>query len=114
MRAGETLEAVDTFIFIVMANGITYGINFPFRDSRQGDYLELTELESQEIKADLIQLLLTSCTTIGFNIDKCKKEIELSYKSIELSNEFIIINKEKEARGRYKIPYIVKLLGKRS
>ena len=42
-----------------MAEGITYGLNFPFRDSRRGDYLELTELESQEIKADLIHLLLT-------------------------------------------------------
>jgi phage baseplate assembly protein W len=42
-----------------MAEGITYGLNFPFRDSRQGDYLELTELEAQEIKADLIHLLLT-------------------------------------------------------
>jgi phage baseplate assembly protein W len=42
-----------------MADGITYGINFPFRDSRRGDYLELTELEAQEIKADLIHLLLT-------------------------------------------------------
>lgn len=42
-----------------MADGITYGINFPFRNSRRGDYLELTEFESQEIKADLIHLLLT-------------------------------------------------------
>jgi phage baseplate assembly protein W len=42
-----------------MANGITYGINFPFRDSLRGDYLQLTELESEEIKADLIHLLLT-------------------------------------------------------
>lgn len=42
-----------------MAEGITYGINFPFRDSRRGDYLELTEFEAQEIKADLIHLLLT-------------------------------------------------------
>ena len=42
-----------------MADGITYGLNFPFRDSRKGDYLELTELEAQEIKADLIHLLLT-------------------------------------------------------
>ena len=42
-----------------MANGVTYGINFPFRDSRRGDYLELTEFQSQEIKADLIHLLLT-------------------------------------------------------
>ena len=42
-----------------MANGITYGINFPFRDSKRGDYLQLTEFEAQEIKADLIHLLLT-------------------------------------------------------
>ena len=42
-----------------MANGTTYGINFPFRDSNKGDYLELTQLQSQEVKADLIHLLLT-------------------------------------------------------
>ena len=42
-----------------MANGTTYGLNFPFRDSLRGDYLQLTELEAQEIKADLIHLLLT-------------------------------------------------------
>ena len=42
-----------------MADGITYGINFPFRNSVKGDYLELTELQSQEVKADLIHLLLT-------------------------------------------------------
>jgi phage baseplate assembly protein W len=42
-----------------MANGVTYGINFPFRDSLRGDYLQLTELQSEEIKGDLIHLLLT-------------------------------------------------------
>jgi phage baseplate assembly protein W len=42
-----------------MANGVTYGINFPFRDSIKGNYLQLTELQSEEIKADLIHLLLT-------------------------------------------------------
>jgi len=42
-----------------MADGTTYGINFPFRDSMRGDYLELTQLQSQEVKADLIHLLLT-------------------------------------------------------
>ena len=42
-----------------MADGTTYGLNFPFRESRKGDYLQLTEFESQEIKADLIHLLLT-------------------------------------------------------
>ncbi len=42
-----------------MADGKTYGINFPFRDSNKGDYLLLTEYENDEIKADLIHLLLT-------------------------------------------------------
>ena len=42
-----------------MANGVTYGINFPFRDSRRGDYLELTQLADQQVKSDLIHLLLT-------------------------------------------------------
>lgn len=42
-----------------MANGITYGINFPFNDSPRGDYLLLTEFESQQIRSDLIHLLLT-------------------------------------------------------
>lgn len=42
-----------------MADGITYGIDFPFRDSVRGDYLRLTQYESEEVKADLIHLLLT-------------------------------------------------------
>lgn len=42
-----------------MADGTTYGIYFPFRNSTRGDYLALTEFESEEIKADLIHLLLT-------------------------------------------------------
>lgn len=42
-----------------MAGGRTYGINFPFRDSLKGDYLQLTETVAQEIKADLIHLILT-------------------------------------------------------
>ena len=42
-----------------MADGTTYGLNFPFRDSERGDYLELTQFQQQEIKADLIHLLLT-------------------------------------------------------
>jgi hypothetical protein len=37
-----------------MADGITYGLYFPFRNSTQGDYLALTEFESEEIKSDLI------------------------------------------------------------
>ena len=42
-----------------MAEGTTYGLFFPFQDSRRGDYLALTEYEAQEIRSDLIHLLLT-------------------------------------------------------
>ena len=42
-----------------MADGITYGINFPFRDSLTGEYLQLTQYQKDEIRADLIHLLLT-------------------------------------------------------
>lgn len=42
-----------------MADGVTYGLNFPFRDSLRGDYLQLTDYRAQQIRSDLIHLLLT-------------------------------------------------------
>lgn len=42
-----------------MANGKTYGLTFPFRDSFNGRYLDLTDTSDEEIRSDLIHLLLT-------------------------------------------------------
>jgi len=42
-----------------MANGKTYGVTFPFRDSFDGKYLDLTDFEDQEVRSSLIHLLLT-------------------------------------------------------
>ena len=42
-----------------MANGKTYGIAFPFNSSTDGDYLKLTQTANDEIRTDLIHLLLT-------------------------------------------------------
>ena len=42
-----------------MAEGITYGLEFPFVDSTQGDYLALTETQFQQIRSDLLHLILT-------------------------------------------------------
>lgn len=42
-----------------MANGFTYGINFPFRDSYKGDYLSLSQDGDEEVRSNLIHLLLT-------------------------------------------------------
>ena len=38
---------------------VTYGIDFPFRDSLQGDYLKMTLTPEREVRGNLIHLLLT-------------------------------------------------------
>jgi phage baseplate assembly protein W len=42
-----------------MADGITYGIIFPFRQSVTGKYLALSEETDEEIRSNLVHLLLT-------------------------------------------------------
>jgi phage baseplate assembly protein W len=42
-----------------MANGVYININYPFRDSPKGFFLDLTETDNRAIKADLLHLLLT-------------------------------------------------------
>jgi len=38
---------------------VTYGIDFPFRDSQKGDFLSMTEIPEKEVRANLVHLLLT-------------------------------------------------------
>jgi phage baseplate assembly protein W len=42
-----------------MANGRFININYPFKDSPKGFFLDLTERDAKAIKADLLHLLLT-------------------------------------------------------
>jgi phage baseplate assembly protein W len=42
-----------------MAKGVTYGVNFPFTDSIKGDYISLSQNPDQEIRSNLLHLLLT-------------------------------------------------------
>ena len=42
-----------------MADGKTYGINFPFQDSKDGKYLSLSQTADEEIRTDLLHLILT-------------------------------------------------------
>ena len=42
-----------------MANGKTYGLTFPFVDSFDGKYLDLTDFPAEEVRSNLIHLLLT-------------------------------------------------------
>lgn len=49
----------NTLYLYNMANGRTYGIQFPFNDSREGKYLELTQQSDSEVRTDLVHLILT-------------------------------------------------------
>ena len=42
-----------------MADGITYGLTFPFRDSFDGKYLDLSNYNDEEIRSNLVHLILT-------------------------------------------------------
>jgi phage baseplate assembly protein W len=42
-----------------MANGKYININYPFKDSHKGFFLDLNDEDSQAIKADLLHLILT-------------------------------------------------------
>ncbi len=42
-----------------MVDGLTYGLTFPFRDSFDGKYLDLSDYNEQEIRSNLIHLLLS-------------------------------------------------------
>ena len=38
---------------------VTYGVDFPFRDSLEGKFVKMTASPEREIRANLIHLLLT-------------------------------------------------------
>jgi phage baseplate assembly protein W len=38
---------------------VTYGIDYPFRDSQKGQFLKMTESPEREVRANLIHLILT-------------------------------------------------------
>ncbi len=42
-----------------MANGITYGINFPFRLSQYGYYFDMSDTTDEEVRSALLHLILT-------------------------------------------------------
>jgi phage baseplate assembly protein W len=49
-----------------MANGITYGISFPFLDSYVGKYLDCSDTPDEEIRNNLVHLLLSKKGTRYF------------------------------------------------
>ena len=52
-------KIIFTLYLCNMAKALTYGINFPFRDSYDGKFLDLSDTKREEIRSNLIHLLLT-------------------------------------------------------
>ena len=44
----------------IMANGKYININYPFKDSHKGFFLDLNDQDNQAVKADLLHLILTT------------------------------------------------------
>lgn len=66
-----------------MANGTTYGINFPFRNSLDGRYLDLSDTPEEELKTDLIHLLLTRKGTRYFLPDFGTRLLEYIFEPLD-------------------------------
>ena len=66
-----------------MANGVTYGINFPFRDSFDGRFLDLSSTIEEEIRTDLIHLLLTRKGTRYFLPDFGTRLLEYIFEPLD-------------------------------
>ncbi len=86
-----------------MALGNTYGINFPFADSQTGKYLFLTQTADEEIRTDLIHLLLTRKGTRYFLPDFGTRLYEFIFEPLD-GQTFEAIKIEIEEAVRKYIP----------
>jgi phage baseplate assembly protein W len=62
-----------------MANGKFININYPFKDSPNGFFLDLTNVDNKAIKADLLHLLLTRKGQRLYNPDFGTRLLEYIY-----------------------------------
>lgn len=62
-----------------MANSVFININYPFKNSPKGFFLDLTETDNKAIKADLLHLLLTRKGQRLYNPDFGTRLLEYIY-----------------------------------
>jgi phage baseplate assembly protein W len=86
-----------------MADGITYGINFPFRQSQVGKYLSLSQTPDEEIRTDLVHLLLTRKGTRYYLPDFGTRLYEFIFEPID-GDTFDVIRTEIEEAVKKYIP----------
>lgn len=79
----------------------TYGIDFPFRDSFKGDYLNLTQTPEREVRANLIHLLLTRKGTRYYLPDFGTRIYEYIFDQNDSTSWSLIEEEVREAIKKY-------------
>lgn len=80
---------------------VTYGIDFPFRNSFKGDYLNMTETPEREVRANLIHLILTRRGTRYFLPDFGTRIYEYIFEPNDLVTWGIIEDEIRESIKKY-------------
>lgn len=84
-----------------MANGITYGLTFPFSQSFQGKYLGTTNTSDDEIRSNLIHLLLTRKGTRYFLPDFGTRLYEYIFEPLDGPTFSDIEGEIRDSVGKY-------------
>jgi phage baseplate assembly protein W len=84
-----------------MANGVTYGIYFPFQDSMEGRYLMPTQTTNDEIRSNLIHLLLTRKGTRYFLPDFGTRLYEYIFEPLDGPTFSDIESEIRDSVGQY-------------
>jgi phage baseplate assembly protein W len=84
-----------------MANGLTYGLTFPFSQSYQGKYLGTTETSDNEIRSNLVHLLLTRKGTRYFLPDFGTRLYEYIFEPLDGPTFSDIESEIRDSVGRY-------------
>lgn len=82
---------------------VTYGIDYPFRDSEKGDFLSMTQSPEREVRANLIHLILTRKGTRYYLPDFGTRMYEYIFEQND-SVTFSLIEEEIREGARKYIP----------
>jgi len=89
-----------------MAEGFTYGVDFPFDTSLRGDAVKMTESASDEIRASLLHLLLTRKGSRYYLPDFGTRLYEFLFEPLDIVSFDVIETDIRESIARY-IPNLV-------
>lgn len=84
-----------------MADGKTYGINFPFQDSKEGKYFSLSQTTDEEVRTNLLHLILTRRGTRYYLPDFGTRIYEFIFEPMDGTTFEVIKSDIKDSVDRY-------------